>query len=40
MRCIIYDHSELCRTRFCVPDSGFLTTIQNMMDVAKLNAYL
>lgn len=36
----LYDHSELWRTRRCVPESGFLTTIQNMMDVAKLSAYL
>jgi hypothetical protein len=36
----VYDHSELWRTRRCVPESGFLTTIQNMIDVAKLNAYL
>ena len=35
-----HDHSELWRTRRCVPESGFLTTIQNMIDVAKLNAYL
>lgn len=35
-----YDQSELWRTRRCVPESGFLTTIQNMIDVAKLNAYL
>jgi hypothetical protein len=36
----VYDHSELWRTRRCVPERGFLTTIQNMMDVAKLSAYL
>ena len=36
----LYDHSELWRTRRCVPERGFLTTIQNMMDVAKLSAYL
>lgn len=35
-----YDQSELWRTRRCVPESGFLTTIQNMIEVAKLNAYL
>ena len=35
-----YDQSTLWRTRFCVPDRGFLTTIQNITDVAKLNAYL
>jgi hypothetical protein len=40
MRCVAYDHSELWRTRRCVPESGFLTTIQNMIDVAKLSAYL
>jgi hypothetical protein len=33
-------HSTLWRTRRCWPDSGFLTTIQNMIDVAKLSAYL
>ena len=38
--CQVHDHSELWRTRRCVPESGFLTTIQNMIDVAKLNAYL
>ena len=36
----VHDHSELWRTRRCVPERGFLTTIQNMMDVAKLSAYL
>jgi hypothetical protein len=35
-----YDHSTLCRTRPWVPEMGFLTTIQNMMEVAKLRAYL
>lgn len=40
MRYYDHDHSWLCRTRFWVPDSGFLTTIQNMMDVARLSAYL
>lgn len=35
-----YHHSELCRTRRCVPDRGFLTTIQNIIEVAKLSAYL
>jgi hypothetical protein len=34
-----YDHSTLCRTRPWVPEMGFLTTIQNMMEVAKLRAY-
>jgi hypothetical protein len=34
-----YDQSTLCLTRLWVPDNGFLTTIQNIMDVAKLNAY-
>jgi hypothetical protein len=38
--CSVHDHSELWRTRRCVPERGFLTTIQNMMDVAKLSAYL
>jgi hypothetical protein len=33
-------HSALCRTLRCVPDMGFLTTIQNMIDVARLSAYL
>jgi hypothetical protein len=33
-------HSTLCRTLRCVPDIGFFTTIQNMIDVAKLKAYL
>lgn len=37
---LVHDHSELWRTRRCVPERGFLTTIQNMMDVAKLSAYL
>lgn len=36
----LYDQSELWRTRRCVPERGFLTTIQNMIEVAKLNAYL
>lgn len=35
-----YDQSTLCRTRRWVPDMGFLTTIQNITDVARLNAYL
>jgi hypothetical protein len=35
-----HDQSLLWRTRRWVPDMGFLTTIQNMMDVAKLSAYL
>jgi hypothetical protein len=32
--------STLCRTRRWVPDMGFLTTIQNIIEVAKLSAYL
>ena len=40
LRPTTYDQSELCRTRRWVPDQGFLTTIQNMIDVAKLRAYL
>ena len=36
----IYDQSTECRTRAWVPDTGFLTTIQNITDVARLNAYL
>lgn len=35
-----YDQSTLWRTRFWVPESGFLTTIQNITEVARLNAYL
>lgn len=35
-----HDQSTLCRTRRWVPDIGFLTTIQNMTEVAKLSAYL
>ena len=37
---LVHDHSELWRTRRCVPERGLLKTIQNMMDVAKLSAYL
>jgi hypothetical protein len=40
LRPTTYDQSVLCRTRRWVPDKGFLTTIQNMIDVAKLRAYL
>jgi len=35
-----YDQSTLWRTRFAWPEMGFLTTIQNMIEVAKLSAYL
>jgi len=35
-----HDQSLLWRTRRWVPDRGFLTTIQNIMDVARLSAYL
>jgi hypothetical protein len=34
------EEEALCRTLRCVPDMGFLTTIQNMIDVARLSAYL
>jgi hypothetical protein len=35
-----HDQSLLCRTRRWVLDTGFLTTIQNIIEVAKLSAYL
>jgi hypothetical protein len=35
-----HDQSTLCRTRPWLPDMGFLTTIQNIIEVAKLSAYL
>lgn len=35
-----HDQSTLWRTLRWVPDMGFLTTIQNMTEVAKLSAYL
>lgn len=39
-RKVCYDQSTLWRTRLACPDMGFLTTIQNMTEVARLSAYL
>jgi hypothetical protein len=37
---MFHDQSTLCRTRRWEPDTGFFTTIQNIIEVAKLSAYL